>query len=50
LQVLKFEHKHAEGLSFTEGLSIKDEGIELEVIEASHDPEDLHSFLQTFIT
>ena len=50
LQVLKFRHKHAEGLSFTEGLSIKDEGFELEVIEASRDPEDLHSFLQTFMT
>jgi len=50
LQVLKFGYKHATELSFTEGLNIKDEGIELEVIEASYNPKDLHSFLQTFIT
>ena len=48
--MLKFGHKHAEGLSFTEGLSMKDESIELKVIEASCDPENLHSFLQTFMT
>ena len=48
--MLKFEQKHAIGLSFTEGLNMKDECIELEVIEASCDPEDVHTFLQTFMT
>jgi len=43
--LLKFEQKHAIGLSFTEGLNIKDVGIELKVIEESHNPEDLHTFL-----
>ena len=47
--MLKFRQKHATGLSFTEGLNIKDVGIKLEAIEKSHDPEDLHTFLQTFI-
>ena len=49
LQVLKFGQKHATGLSFTEGLNIKDVSIELEAIEESCDPEDLNTFLQTFI-
>ena len=49
LQVLKFGQKHATGLSFIEGLNINDVGVELEAIEESHDPEDLHTFLQTFI-
>ena len=49
LQVLKFGQKHATGLSFTEGLNINDVGVELEAIEESRNPKDLHTFLQTFI-
>ena len=47
--MLKFGQKHTTGLSFTEGLNINDVDVELEAIEESHDPEDLHTFLQTFI-
>jgi hypothetical protein len=49
LQVLKFGQKHATGLSFTEGLNINDVGVELKAIEESCDPEDLYTFLQTYI-
>jgi hypothetical protein len=49
LQVLKFEQKHAIGLSFTEGLNINDIGVELEAIEESCNPKDLYTFLQTYI-
>ena len=29
---------------------MKDKGIELKVIEALYDPEDVHTFLQNFMT
>ena len=47
--MLKFGQKHATGLSFTEGLNINDVDVELEAIEESRDPEDLYTFLQTYI-
>jgi hypothetical protein len=49
LQVLKFGQKHATGLSFTEGLNINDVGVELEAIKELCNPEDLYTFLQTYI-